>query len=456
MNKVLRNLSVYCIAFLSSLLNISSSDVLSINNDSLLNCDDCCSSSICENEHNHNEVEGKPIIGLPSTLSFNRAMATSSSGYGEVTVKANYEPEGCLSDTIWESSNPSVVRIEVDSNDSSIATLVCLSPFEGEITITARSFYFENISYSCKATYKDNFEITPLVNEVELTGTRSKSCPGMSSYSFSYDNQVLLTSLYEMSEDVPVSYSVSGSGVVISGNYIRMNSAVNSSSIELTITPEGHEDKALTIPVYASYTTNNGSHSYTRTVYKSAYDTSTTWGTWGNWTTTKEPTCTATGTKKRTRTGTYYHYKTEYKYKCSYCGDIYYSGGTRSTKTTTDTEEESIAALGHDYVESLKSASVGATCTSSGKKAVYTHKCSRCGDSYETGGETIAALGHNYSGYYCLYDKTKLTYVSGMSGASTYKCSKCNSNFTFSSGTSSSYYQKCSRCSTYKYVAGKA
>lgn len=393
MNKLLRNLSVYCIAFLSSLLNISSSDVSSINNGFLLNCDDCCSSSICENEHNHNEVEGKPIIGLPSTLSFNRTMATSSSEYGEVTVKANYEPEGCLTDTIWESSNPSVVRIDVDSNDSSIATLVCLSPFEGEITITARSFYFENISYSCKATYVDNFEITPLVNEVELTGTRSKSCPGMSSYSFSYDNQVLLTSLYSLSEDVPVSYSVSGSGVVISGNYIRMNSAVNSSSIVLTITPEGHEDKAINIPVYASYTTNNGSHSYTRTVYKSAYDTSTTWGTWGNWTTTKEPTCTAIGTKKRTRTGTYYHYTTEYKYKCSYCGDIYYSGGTRSSKSTTDTDTETIPALGHSYTV-LVSSAVSATCTSGGKTAKY--KCSRC--SSTSGGTSIPALGHVYNG----------------------------------------------------------
>lgn len=393
MNKVLRNLSVYCFAFLSSLLNISSSDVSFINNDSLLNCDDCCSSSICENEHNHNEVEGKPIIGLPSTLSFNRTMATSSSEYGEVTVKANYEPEGCLTDTIWESSNPSVVRIDVDSNDSSIATLVCLSPFEGEITITARSVYFENISYSCKATYVDNFEITPLVNEVELTGTRKKACPGMSSYSFSYDNQVLLTSLYEMSEDVPVSYSVSGSGVVISGNYIRMNSAVNSSSIVLTITPEGHEDKTITIPVYASYTTNNGSHDYVKTVYKSAYDTSITWGSYGDWTTTKEATCTSSGTKKRMRTGTYYHYTTEYKNTCSHCGDVYYSGGTRSKETTTGTDTGTIPALGHNY-SVLVSAATSATCTTSGKTAKY--KCSRC--SSTSGGTTISALGHVYNG----------------------------------------------------------
>ncbi len=451
MNKVLRNLSVYCFAFLSSLLNISLSNVSSINNDSLLNCDDCCSSSsICENEHNHNEIEGKPIIGLPSTLSFNRTMATSSSEYGEVTVKANYQPEGCLTDTIWESSNPSVVRIDVDSNDSSIATLVCLAPFEGEITITARSVYFENISYSCKATYVDNFEITPLVSEIELTGTRSRSCPGMSSYSFSYDNHVLLTSLYEMSENVPVSYSVSGSGVVISGNYIRMNSAVNSSSIELTITPEGHEDKALTIPVYASYTTNNGSHSYTQTVYKSAYDTTTSWGSWGSWTTTKAATCTTSGTKKRTRTGTYYHYTTEYKHTCKYCGDVYYSGGTRSTKIITDTDTETIDALGHDY-SVLVSSGTSATCTSSGKTAKY--KCSRC--SSTSGGTTISALGHalEHTYTYKRYCHACNLLLSYNSSTKSYECTNINCG---GDGKANVYeIQQCSRCSYQTEVFNK-
>lgn len=450
MNKVIRNLSIFCFSFLCSLSNVSTSNINSsvLNDNGVFECNDhCCN----ENEHIHHEIEGKPIIGLPSTLSFNKTMATSSSEYGEVTVKANYEPAGCLTDTIWESSNPSVIRIDVDELDSSIATLVCLSPFEGEITITARSVYFEDISYSCKATYKDNFEITPLVSEIELTGTRSKSCPGMSSYSFSYDNQVLLTSLYKMSEDVPVSYNVSGSGVVISGNYIRMNSAVNSSSIELTITPEGHEDKALTIPVYASYTTNNGSHSYTRTVYKSSYDTTTTWGSWGSWTTTKAATCTTSGTKKRTRTGTYYHYTTEYKHTCKYCGDVYYSGGTRSTEITTDTDTETIAALGHDYVQSLKTASVSPTCTKSGKTAVYLHKCSRCGDSYETGGEIITALGHNYSGMYSTCCKKQLQLVGSSGSSATYRCGGCAKTYTSSTTVLMHYYERCSRCNAYKY-----
>lgn len=449
MNKVLRNLSVYCFAFLSSLLNISSSNT-SLNNDSILNCNDCCSSSICEHNHNHNEVEGKPIIGLPSTLSFNRTMATSSSEYGEVTVKANYQPEGCLTDTIWESSNASVVRIDVDSNDSSIATLVCLSPFEGEITITARSVYFENISYSCKATYVDNFEITPLVNEVELTGTRSKACPGMSSYSFSYDNQVLLTSLYSLSEDVPVSYSVSGSGVIISGNYIRMNSAVNSSSIVLTITPEGHEEKAINIPVYASYTTNSGSHDYEQTVYKNAYDTTTNWGSYGGWTTVTSATCTSSGTKKRTRTGTYYHYTTEYKHTCRHCGDVYYSGGTSSLRTTTDTDYGTISALGHDY-SVLVSAAKSATCTTSGKTAKY--KCSRC--SSTDGGKTISALGHalEHTYTYKRYCHACNLLLSYNSSTKSYECTNINCG---GDGRANVYeIQQCSRCSYQTEVFNK-
>ena len=444
MNKVIRNLSIFCFSFLCSLLNVSTSNINSsvLNDNGVYECNDhWCN----ENEHIHHEIEGKPIIGLPSTLSFNKTMATSSSEYGEVTVKANYEPEGCLTDTIWESSNPSVIRIDVDELDSSIATLVCLSPFEGEITITARSVYFEDISYSCKATYKDNFEITPLVSEVELTGTRSRSCPGMSSYSFSYDNQVLLTSLYEMSENVPVSYSVSGSGVVISGNYIRMNSAVNSSSIELTITPEGHEDKALTISVYASYTTNNGSHSYTRTVYKSAYDTSVTWGSWSNWVTAKEATCTAKGTKERKRTGTYYHYTTEYKHTCKYCGDVYYSGGSRSKKTTTESQDEDINALGHDY--KVVTNGWEATCTSGGMNDV--EECTRCGN--RIGGETFPSLGHIYSGMYSTCCKKPLQLVGSSGSSATYRCGGCAKTFTSSTTVLMHYYERCSRCNAYIY-----
>ena len=104
--------------------------------------------------------------------------------------------------------------------------------------------------------------------------------------------------------------------------------------------------------------------------------------------TMKDATCTVQGSKKQT---------------CIVCG---YS-----------TEEETIAALGHDYGRNTTKA---ASCESTG---LYTFTCSRCKDTYT---ETIAALGHSFSGTSgtcsrCGYTKgTKLT-SSLLQG--TWKCS---------------------------------
>ncbi len=393
MNKVIRNLSIFCFSFLCSLSNISTSNINSslINDNGVFECNDhCCN----ENEHVHHEIEGKPIIGLPSTLSFNKTMATSSSEYGEVTVKANYQPEGCLTDTIWDSSNPSVIRIDVDELESSVATLVCLSPFEGEITITARSVYFEDISYSCKATYKDNFEITPLVSSVELKGKRYKSCPGVSTYSFSYQNQVDVKSLYEISENVDVIYEVSGTGFTLNGDYLRMTSAVTTGG-SIKIIPVGYAEKAITIKVNTSFDTDNGSHSYNMTLESPAHTSTTSWGSWGGWTITSYPSCTSEGERRRTRTGTYYSYTAKYKYTCKYCSSYYYEGGDSKKHTTTDYDYETLDALGHDYTYLLNK-EVSPSCENTGTTAKY--RCTRC--SSTTGGSSIPALGHDWETSY--------------------------------------------------------
>lgn len=416
MNKAIRNLSIFCFSFLCSLLNVSTSNINSslINDNGVFECNDhCCN----ENELIHHEIEGKPIIGLPSTLSFNKTMATSSSEYGEVTVKANYEPEGCLTDTIWESSNPSVIRIDVDELDSSIATLVCLSLFEGEITITARSVYFEDISYSCKATYKDEFEITPLVQKIELTGKRVKDCPGDTSYTFSYVNQVDVKTLYKLSEEVPVTYKVNGSGVILNGDYLRMNQAVNS-SLSITIIPTGYEELAIDIPISTSFRSEEGTHNYVKSVYKEAYESSVSWGSWSSYTTTKQATCTSSGQKRRSRSGTYYSYSTEYKHVCSYCNDTYYTGGTSSKKTTTDYDYLTIDPLGHNYTK-LISEEKEATCREDGVSAKY--QCSRC--SATKGGQTISALGHSWG-----------------SSKKVYRCNYCGRECSWFEGTSMDYW----------------
>ena len=145
-------------------------------------------------------------------------------------------------------------------------------------------------------------------------------------------------------------------------------------------------------------------HDETRTTYKSAYDTSTSWGSWSSWTTTKAATCTTTGTKTRTRTGTYYHYTTEYKYTCDICGGVRYSGGTRSTRTETDTETDTIPALGHSYGSAYYTYS---QYNSTYHVKYRSQECTRCEN---VASSTIGNESHTWVTY---------------NGGATYNCSKC-------------------------------
>lgn len=498
MNKVLKNFSLIAFALLCSVSNSTSS--LSINHN-LYSCSDtsCLEHNHAYDDRNHehdNNEESNPIMDLPSNIMFSRSMATTSSSYGEVLVQANYKPEGCLKDTIWSSSDPSKIKIDVDTTDSSIATLICIEPFEGEIIIKAQSKYFENLFYTCKATYKDNFEITPLVSNVTLTGKRVRDCPGDTSYTFNYVNQVDVKTLYRLSEDVPVTYKVNGSGVILNGDYLRMNSAVNS-TLSITITPTGYEDKAIDIPIKASFSTEVGNHNYVKTLVKASYTSSTSRGSWGEYVQTKAPTCTSSGEKRRSRTGTYYTYTDEYKYTCSYCNHSYNEGGKATAHTDTEYDYAIVEALGHNYSKTLikeaydSAVSWGdweygewtttkeATCTSTGTKtrtktrsgtyyhytAQYRFSCSRCGDSFTTGGTSskkttsesdeetvsISALGHYYTGMYSICCKKILQLIASSGSSATYRCGYCAKTFTFLPTQTPHYYRKCSRCDQYVY-----
>lgn len=367
MNKLVRNTLVLLFSTICSISNSSSVN----NKKTNLNLIDC-GSCVHDESDIHHEHDSLEIINLPTTLSFGVNTLSTDDNYGTYKVQANYQPVGCLTDTIWTSSNSDVIRIDVDSSDSSIATLVCLQPFEGEITITATSKYFTDISFSCTATYKESFEITPLEDVIELTGSNYRTCPGLS-YSFSYDNKVLLSSLYTMNEDVSVSYEISGTGVVIDGNYIRMNSAVESSTYSLKIIPEGYEDLAISIPIDCSYTSSSGSHLYSKTLYKSAYvGTTEYYEDWSDWETTKTATCSKTGEKERRRKVYVYSYTNEYKHTCKYCGDYYYSGGTRSKKYLDDDVETEI--IPKDFTKhSYRPVTTEYYCNACGYKMTYSN-----------------------------------------------------------------------------------
>ncbi|MBQ2382545.1 MAG: hypothetical protein II290_00775, partial [Oscillospiraceae bacterium] len=132
-------------------------------------------------------------------------------------------------------------------------------------------------------------------------------------------------------------------------------------TVKFTLTVNTNETLKL------SYTITSCSHRYTDTV-------------------TKEPTCTATGTRK---------------YTCSVCGNSY---------------TESIAAKGHSYTSKV----TAPTCTA---KGYTTYTCSVCGDSY-TGNET-AAKGHSY-------DSGKVTKAATCTadGVKTYTCTVCKATKT--------------------------
>ena len=107
----------------------------------------------------------------------------------------------------------------------------------------------------------------------------------------------------------------------------------------------------------------------------------------GEWETDEEPTCTETGSKHRV---------------CTVCGFE---------------EEETIEAIGHDYVAGEP---VAPSCTEQG---YTTYTCSRCGDSYD--GDLVEALGHTW-------DDGVVTTAPTLTeeGVRTYTCTVCGATKT--------------------------
>ena len=109
---------------------------------------------------------------------------------------------------------------------------------------------------------------------------------------------------------------------------------------------------------------------------------------WGEWETTKEPTCTEKGEKVR------------------YC--------QKANCNEKDVQE--IPALGHDWGD--PTSSTPPTCTESG---VANYECSRC---HETKSEALPALGHDYR------EVSRTDPTCESTGSVTYECSRCGATYT--------------------------
>ena len=144
---------------------------------------------------------------------------------------------------------------------------------------------------------------------------------------------------------------------------------------------------------YYSATCTSGGYTYhycSRCSYSyTSNQTSALGHNYGSYTTTKSPTCTATGTETAT---------------CSRC---------------SSTTSQTVAALGHSPVTD---AAVAATCTMAGK--TEGSHCSRC-DAIITAQEVIPALGHDWTEYV----QTKAPTCTE-EGVQTSTCSRCDEERT--------------------------
>ena len=111
--------------------------------------------------------------------------------------------------------------------------------------------------------------------------------------------------------------------------------------------------------------------------------------TWGAWTQTKAPTCSAAGEKVHT---------------CSVCGE---------------TETQTVAALGHSFTNYVSDNN--ATCTADGTK---TAKCDRCAAT-NTVTDAGSALGHSFTNYVSDNNATCTA-----DGTKTAKCDRCTATDT--------------------------
>ena len=265
----------------------------------------------------------------------------------EIYVASNPSKTTYLEGDNFNSSGLVINARYTDGSTSNVTSSCSLNGYTstpGTKTITA--------SYNGK-----NTAFTVVVHAKSLTGISIIANPSKTSY---YENETINTSGLR----VKASYNNNTSTELSAGSYYVDTNNITASTGTKTVT------------VYYEYNKVSKSATFTVTVSHKA----------GDWTVTKNATCTESGTKVK---------------KCTVCGTVL--------------ETQTIAATGHSYTSKV----VAPTCTAQG----YTlHTCSKCGHNYK---DTYTnALGHDYK----LTSEKAATCTAD--GQKVYKCSRCSETKT--------------------------
>ncbi|MBO5417143.1 MAG: C40 family peptidase [Clostridia bacterium] len=168
------------------------------------------------------------------------------------------------------------------------------------------------------------------------------------------------------------------------------------------------------------YTTYNGKSGWIKLYYAEKHTTHS----YGSWTTVTSPTCTATGSQKRSCvcgvTETQTTSALGHNYSSSWTTDVAATctkAGSKShhcTRCSAKTDVTAISATGHSY--GTWTTTNSATCTAAGSQK---RTCSKCSTT-ET--QTISALGHNYSSTWTTDTAPTCT----SAGSKSHHCTRCN------------------------------
>ena len=311
-------------------------------------------------------------------------------------------------------SFPSSLKYISDSTFEGCTSLSKVTFSDGLTTIGDRAFY------SCYG-----------LSEIALPGTLTK----IGAYAFAKCQQNLdgLTTV-----SIPAGIGVIGDCAFL-GDGLISNIRIESANVQMgnycigfSTANSAAKNTGLTIYCYKDSTVYNyaSSHGFKTELLDGAAQHEHSY----TWVTTKQPTCTETGTK----TGTCSCGDTKYEtvpalghsatgvaakaatctaagntayWHCSRCGKYFSDAACTKEITLASTV---IAAKGHNYQATV----VAPTCTEKG----YTfHKCSVCGDSYKD--TETAALGHKYK-------DTVVAPTATTQGYTTHTCERCGNSYT--------------------------
>lgn len=259
------------------------------------------------------------------------------------TLTVTIKPTNATIQTVqWSSSNEAVATVD----ENGVVTAVG----KGTAKITASATDGSGISASCTVTVTGDYIIAESIAELQSSHPYKNNSKDFWCYTVP-DAEKLFVSFSELTtveEESDFIYLYDGDGNLI-GTYT--GDALAGKTVEIP-----GDTIVISLVSDASYSEYGFAVTDVKTVEPPNVHT------YGEWSLTKEPSCTEKGTEARV---------------CATCGE---------------SDNREVAALGHAYVEKT----VAPTCTEQG----YTlHTCSRCADSYKD--TYTEALGHSFADGIC-------------------------------------------------------